>query len=251
MGESRIASPANTVGLQIPFLIWFAKLLVFFTLNLLAVFLYKGSSFGVLDLGFSEAGILCFNTMLCCIFFIQHSTMIRKSFQQWLSRFIKTPYHGILFAITSAISLLLLLSFWQQASTIILELDKPFAQLTRLCYFASVLGLGWCTRSLHSFDIVGKGALLVSVSNKTLPVLPFIVQGPYRFVRHPFYSFMLLMMWSTPNMTTDRFLFNCLWTGWVIMGTIFEERDLKEHFGQDYEAYQRTTPMLIPWKKTW
>jgi protein-S-isoprenylcysteine O-methyltransferase Ste14 len=74
----------------------------------------------------------------------------------------------------------------------------------------------------------------------------FVVRGPYRWVRHPLYLFMILMIWSCPDLTSDRLLFNGLWTVWIAIGSIFEERDLVSEFGNAYREYQRKVPMLIP-----
>ena len=60
------------------------------------------------------------------------------------------------------------------------------------------------------------------------------------------YFFVLLMIWSYPDLTLDRALFNVLWTLWIIIGSVFEERDLVAEFGDRYREYQRNVPMLIP-----
>jgi len=78
--------------------------------------------------------------------------------------------------------------------------------------------------------------------------MPFTVRGPYRWVRHPLYLFTLMMIWSYPGLTADRLLFNILWSGWVIIGSVLEERDLAAEFGQPYRDYQRTVPMLVPYR---
>jgi protein-S-isoprenylcysteine O-methyltransferase Ste14 len=54
------------------------------------------------------------------------------------------------------------------------------------------------------------------------------------------------MIWSCPDLTADRLLFNVLWTAWIITATFLEERDLVELFGEDYRMYQRLIPMLLP-----
>jgi len=56
------------------------------------------------------------------------------------------------------------------------------------------------------------------------------------------------MIWSCPDMTTDRLLFNVLWTGWIVIGAFLEERDLVAEFGDTYLEYQRKVPMFIPGK---
>ena len=76
--------------------------------------------------------------------------------------------------------------------------------------------------------------------------MSFVVKGPYRWVRHPLYLFMILMIWSSPNLTMDRLLFNGLWTVWIVIGSILEERDLIFEFGDVYREYQQRVPMFIP-----
>jgi len=82
---------------------------------------------------------------------------------------------------------------------------------------------------------------------KPRPVV-FTIKGPYQWVRHPLYLFVLVMIWSCPNLTKDRLLFNILWSGWIFIGTILEERDLVEQFGDAYREYQKKVPMLLPFK---
>jgi hypothetical protein len=54
--------------------------------------------------------------------------------------------------------------------------------------------------------------------------------------------------YSCPNVSADRLVFNIFWTVWIIMGTLLEERDLVRGFGESYQIYQKTIPMLIPYK---
>ena len=65
-------------------------------------------------------------------------------------------------------------------------------------------------------------------------------------VRHPLYLFSILMIWSCPDLTTDRLLFNILWTVWIVIGAFFEERDLVAEFGDLYLEYRKRVPMFIP-----
>ena len=78
--------------------------------------------------------------------------------------------------------------------------------------------------------------------------MPFVVRGPYRWVRHPFYFFSLLLIWSCPDLSLDRLLHNILWSTWIVVGSVLEERDLVADFGEPYRDYQRKVPMLIPWR---
>ncbi|MEJ2718947.1 MAG: hypothetical protein P8182_17760 [Deltaproteobacteria bacterium] len=67
-------------------------------------------------------------------------------------------------------------------------------------------------------------------------------------MRHPLYFACILLIWSSPDLTADRLLFNILWTVWIVIGTVLEERDLVASFGEAYRDYQRNVPMLIPYR---
>jgi protein-S-isoprenylcysteine O-methyltransferase Ste14 len=142
----------------------------------------------------------------------------------------------------------MLVIFWQETSRTVIVLDDVFRLLLRMTFFIAITGLIWSAHSLRSFDIVGKGRLLAQMHNRQLPVMPFAIRGPYRYVRHPLYFFMLLIIWSCPDIALDRLLFNSLWSIWVVVGTVLEERDLVVSFGVNYRNYQTKVPMLIPWR---
>jgi methanethiol S-methyltransferase len=59
---------------------------------------------------------------------------------------------------------------------------------------------------------------------------------------------MLVLIWSVPEISLDRLVFNALWTAWIVIGTILEERDLVTEFGDRYRHYQKVVPMLLPWQ---
>ncbi len=76
----------------------------------------------------------------------------------------------------------------------------------------------------------------------------FVVRGPYRWVRHPWYAAAIVLFWSNTDLTADRLLFNLLWTVWVCVGARLEEKDLLAQFGTIYGEYRRQVPMLVPWR---
>lgn len=77
---------------------------------------------------------------------------------------------------------------------------------------------------------------------------PLVVFGLYRWVRHPLYFWGLLFIWLTPQMTTNRLALFAVLSVYLYVGTFFEERRLVNEFGDDYRAYQRQVPRLIPWR---
>jgi len=73
-----------------------------------------------------------------------------------------------------------------------------------------------------------------------------VTGGLYRIVRHPLYTFSLLILWLSPSMTINSFVVYTALTMYVLIGILFEERKLLREYGNDYANYKLTTPMLIP-----
>jgi protein-S-isoprenylcysteine O-methyltransferase Ste14 len=137
--------------------------------------------------------------------------------------------------------------FWQRTSNLF-EAEGLTRVILRVLFILTIAGFVWGVKALGLFDPFGiRGILAYQKKRKPRPVA-FMVRGPYQWVRHPLYLFMLVMIWSCPNLTTDRLLFNILWSAWIFVGTLLEERDLVEQFGDAYRKYQKKVPMLFPFK---
>lgn len=76
-----------------------------------------------------------------------------------------------------------------------------------------------------------------------------VTKGFYRFMRHPLYTFGLLTLWLSPNVTVNSFIVYVSLTVYILVGAYFEERKLLREFGREYEEYRSITPMLIPGRK--
>ncbi len=209
------------------------------------VFLFAGPP-GMIALDLDLWGDVATNTGLSLLFFVQHSGMVRRSFRRWLTRFVPEHYLGASYSIASGIVLLAVVLFWQESEQVIANATGVWRWAARTVFFLAVGGVIWGAVALNGFDSLG----LRPIRNRFRASAPMsfvlAVRGPYRWVRHPLYFFVLLMIWSYPNLTVDRALFNVLWTVWIFFGSVLEERDLVAEFGDRYRKYQRDVPMLIP-----
>jgi len=214
----------------------------------LAFVFYGGFNF-ISSQGITELRILIFDTCLSLVFFIQHSTMPRRSFQKWLSRCVHKDLHGAIFTICTGIPLLAVTIFWLKSDHVLIPVNGVIRYLMHSVFFLGAGCFYWGVKSLGTFDVLGIEPLSKRLKGvQPPPDIPFTIRGPYRIVRHPLYLGVLMMIWSCPNLTSDRLLHNIIWSAWIVVGTILEEGNLKNAFGDEYTKYQKEVPMLIPWK---
>jgi protein-S-isoprenylcysteine O-methyltransferase Ste14 len=201
-------------------------------------------------------GLLGWDAALSLSFFFQHSGMVRRGFRdRYLARIVAPPYQPAVYSIASGIALTAVVLLWQPvADPRLLVVDAtvghPLLYALTIAgkifafaiYIWGVLALGG-----RCFDPLGlspiqdflKGMIESAPSG-------FVVRGPYRWVRHPLYISIILLIWLEQKVTPDRLLFNVLWTGWIWIATRLEEKDLRREFGPAYDRYQQSVPMLVP-----
>ncbi|MDR1645529.1 MAG: isoprenylcysteine carboxylmethyltransferase family protein [Tannerellaceae bacterium] len=152
---------------------------------------------------------------------------------------------------------------------------KREKRMTQLMFFALVVpGMMWLFTGWLSFgqfalpDVVRMAGFVIGAYSmwwfyrihRTLgdnwsPILEIrrehtlIIGGPYRYVRHPMYSDMILWMVSFALITANWFYALTISAGLAIMLTFRipdEERLMTERFGDRYRAYMKRTKRLIP-----
>jgi protein-S-isoprenylcysteine O-methyltransferase Ste14 len=73
-----------------------------------------------------------------------------------------------------------------------------------------------------------------------------VTEGWYRVVRHPLYLFSMLFLFSNPVMSSRWFALTLVSAVYFLAGALLEEKRLLLEFGNEYMAYKRTVPFLIP-----
>ncbi len=215
----------------------------------LSFFLLLGS-FELVPLRLSPHQAVAWDTYLCLLFFVQHSGMIRRSFRKRLEGVLPRVYHPAFYSAVSGVVSLVLLVFWQRSDVDIWSATGLLRWVIHGLFVAGIVGFWWGVVALKSFDALGLGPIFAALRGKPRRSLPLSIRGPYRLVRHPLYTCMLVFIWACPYFTLDRLLLAVLWTGWVIVGSVLEERDLVAEFGESYRAYQQAVPRLVPWRRS-
>jgi protein-S-isoprenylcysteine O-methyltransferase Ste14 len=214
------------------------------------VFLYAGP-LGLVEFDVSFRGDLTIDAGLSLLFFVQHSWMVRGPSKQRLARILPKHYLDAAYAIASGITLLAVVLLWQDSGLVIWQAQNGLWWTARFIFLLALVFGIWSGLTLKGFDTFGLRPIRQRFQAKPSRPSMLVAQGAYRWVRHPMYFVVLLMIWSYPVLTVDRLLFNMLWTIWIVFGTVLEERDLTAKFGDDYREYQRNVPMLFPTRIPW
>ncbi len=219
------------------------------TIGAFTVFIYIGSfHFIVLPLENSE--ILALDAGLAALFFIQHSVMVRPWFKEQLLKVVPAAYYGAVFSISSGMALLALVILWQGSASTIVSIDGVWRLVLRGAFFLVLFLQTWALWTLKAVDLFGNQALVarrdVALNTEGGTIL---MVGAYGWVRHPIYSTSILLLWCYPDLTVDRLLLNSMFTIWIVVGAVLEERDLVGIYGDQYRNYQRMVPMLVPYRK--
>lgn len=118
-------------------------------------------------------------------------------------------------------------------------LANGLALLALLAFLAS-------TRAYDMGEFLGLRQLKAQTGNDTGT---FALSAFHRYVRHPWYSFGLVLVW-TRDMNGPLLVSAVAITLYLVIGSRLEERKLIAQYGQQYRDYMHKVPGLIPlpWK---
>lgn len=169
----------------------------------------------------------------------------------WLKRQVATripsliPYYRLLF---NALSLLLTLPLivvvvtypgeplwqWQGAGFYV---ANGMALLAVIAFFASL--------KMYDMDEFWGMRQLRERVKEVKDMEQFKISVFHRFVRHPWYTMILVFIW-TRDMSTTQLLTYSLVTLYLVIGSRMEERKLIAYHGEIYRLYRQRVPGLLP-----
>jgi protein-S-isoprenylcysteine O-methyltransferase Ste14 len=119
----------------------------------------------------------------------------------------------------------------------------PIPIWVRWCGFI-LIGL-WGILFAWTFQNLGKNLTDTVVTRKDHTL---VTTGPYRYVRHPFYSAFFLAVVGGSVVAANWFLFlsGMVPFGFLVARTRIEEQKLIERFGDEYRGYMARTGRFFP-----
>lgn len=181
------------------------------------------------------------------MFGLQHSIMARPWFKRWWTRYVPEAIERSTYVLVSCIALLVLMWQWRGIPLTIWDVQHPFGRAALWGLFVA----GWLlvptvTFMINHFDLFGTRQVWLHLQGKSYTTLKFRTPMLYRRMRHPLYLGWAIAFWATPTMTLGHLLFAATLTGYMVLATFFEEKDLVSLHGEEYREYQRQVPKFVP-----
>jgi methanethiol S-methyltransferase len=185
--------------------------------------------------------------VLLGLFAVQHSVMARPGFKAVWTRIVPRSIERSTYVLFSSLLLALICWKWQPMPAQVWDIGAPALRSLVMAVFA----LGWLilllsTFMINHFDLFGLRQVYLRMRGQDYAPLNFTQRGLYNFVRHPIMLGFVIAFWAAPHMSVGHLVFSLATTGYILVGIMLEERDLKNYHSAEYEAYRSRVPMLFP-----
>jgi methanethiol S-methyltransferase len=196
----------------------------------------------------STVPALAINVALLVLFGLQHSGMARPSFKAFLTRWVPEALERTVYIVMTCVAAWVLCLAWQPMPARIWSFDGVVGLILDAGFWVGFVLVYAATLLLNHFHLLGLSqayrGYVVQVPDATSNRLQ--LHGPYRLVRHPLMTGLLLCFWSTSTLTIGHVLWAAGMTGYIVLGTVLEERDLVARFGAVYRQYAAEVPAFFP-----
>lgn len=189
---------------------------------------------------------LTINAALVFLFAAQHTIMARKSFKQKWTQIIPAHLERATFVLAAGICIGLILWYWQPLSGTIWSIESEYVRFALLALaFAGVAYVLITSLVTNHFELFGIRQAWLYATGKPYTPLEFKRQWVYKYSRHPMMLGLLIVIWSTPDMSATRLILAVLLTVYLFIGIQFEENGLIQEFGDKYRQYQKEIGMFF------
>jgi protein-S-isoprenylcysteine O-methyltransferase Ste14 len=159
------------------------------------------------------------------------------------------PYYRLSFNVLALLLLLPILWFtYQDPGPVLWRWQGLAAWLANGLALAAIFGFWLSLKSYDMQEFLGLRQLQSHV-RKVEDQENFHLSAFHRFVRHPWYFFGLVLIW-TRDMSETTLLSSVFLTLYFVVGSWLEEKKLLVYHGEIYRSYMARVPGLIPlpWK---
>ncbi|MFT5471272.1 MAG: protein-S-isoprenylcysteine O-methyltransferase Ste14 [Verrucomicrobiales bacterium] len=187
------------------------------------------------------------NLGLLTIWGLQHSVMARPTFKKAWKKIVPDAIERSIYILLSGVLMIVLCLFWKPLSGVVWDVENSVVRTILIVVHL----LGWtiavaATFMINHFELFGLQQVYHNLVKKTLETPEFTDRLLYKIVRHPMQLGMLVGFWSAPTMTSTHLMLTLGMSVYIFIGLYFEERNLVETLGKDYEDYQKRVRKILP-----
>lgn len=188
------------------------------------------------------------DVLLLGLFGLQHSGMARPSVKAFITRKVPQSLERTVYVVMTSLVVWLVVLGWQPVPMRVWSANGIVGAALDVGYWLGVVLVYAAALLLNHFHLLGVSQAyrryVMRASDATVDRLR--VRGPYRLVRHPLMTGLLLCFWCARDCTVGHLLWAAGMTGYILVGTVLEERDLVARFGEVYRNYAARVPAFFP-----
>ena len=188
------------------------------------------------------------DVLLLALFGLQHSGMARPSVKALITRGVPEALERTVYVVMASLAVWALCLGWQPLPGRIWSANGVVGRALDTGFWLGFVLVYGATLLLDHFHLLGLRQAyrryVVQELDATSDRLQ--VHGPYRLVRHPLMTGLLLSFWCASTFTSGHLLWAAGLTGYIVLGTVLEERDLLARFDAAYRAYTTRVPAFFP-----
>ncbi|GGK47264.1 methyltransferase family protein [Nocardia camponoti] len=196
----------------------------------------------------STVPALVIDLALLGLFGLQHSGMSRPAFKAFITRWVPPALERSVYILAVSAVMWLIFLAWQPIPAVLWDANGVVGTALDAGFWIGFVLVYAATLLLNHFHLLGISQAyrqyVIRVPDATSDRLQ--VAGPYRLVRHPLMTGLLVSFWCASTFTVGHLVWALGLTGYILLGTYFEERDLIARFGASYRAYAAEVPAFFP-----
>lgn len=188
---------------------------------------------------------------LWIIWCILHSLLISRAAHTIVQRLFPDHYsmYRLFYVCFSIFSLILVLLYQFSLPQQVLITDNLAIRIGQLFLLLYAGFMFWAGSRVYDIGyFLGLVQWRNRSSTSTSEGFPFHTDGILAYIRHPWYSGGIALLWGFGTVSDVYLLTRIILTVYILIGTLLEEKRLKTELGNRYREYCKQVPMLIPWK---
>jgi protein-S-isoprenylcysteine O-methyltransferase Ste14 len=159
-------------------------------------------------------------------------------------------FYRLAYNIFAIISLYIIYEVSPKPHLIIYDLPKPFDIIILVPQSLALIGIFWAFKYICAKEFLGlnqvKRYFNKNYNSEFDEELTLTFSGPYKYTRHPVYLFSILFLAFRPAMDLFYLTFFLLAVVYFYIGSVYEEKKMTVHFGNDYIKYQKAVRRIFP-----